>query len=95
MVMTVMMVMMVVMEDELDELSGLLAFGANFRFACTTVAYGVVGSLDRLLLALGAVHRCKQEEVTVRKGVGWSFVQRSLAEQATSGSGSGTSAWVW
>ena len=66
-----------VMEDELDELSGLLTLGAYFRFACTAVAYGVVGSLDRLLLALGAVHRCQEEEKeVVRNGVRWSFQQQ-------------------
>jgi len=67
---------MVMVEDELDELSGLLALGAYFRFACTAVAYGVVGSLDRLLLALGAVHRCQEEEEVVRNGVRWSFQQQ-------------------
>jgi hypothetical protein len=59
----VMAVIMVMMEDELDELSGLLTLGAHFRFACTAVAYGVVGSLDRLLLALGAVHRSSGEDM--------------------------------
>ncbi len=84
--------MAVMVEDELDELSGLLTLGAYFRFACTAVAYGVVGSLDRLLLALGAVHRCQEEEeeeVAVRNGVRWSFQQQE--EEA----GNGTSAWVW